>query len=144
MPKVPHIRYRTGDYRAVVTFPYSATVVERLKVMIPSHDREWSPSQKHWLVAPLYVAQLATVLRAVYGECNVEELPAGTAEPTPIRGEIDVAYRELHLMPTAPAELVESAYRCLARLHHPDRGGSDARMRRLNEAVAVLRERVAS
>jgi hypothetical protein len=46
-------------------------------------------------------------------------------------------------MPTAPAELVESADRCLARVHPSDRSGADARMRRLTEAGAMLRELVA-
>jgi hypothetical protein len=144
MSRIPNIRYPAGDYRSVVTFLCNVSVVERLKATIPSYNREWSPSQKHWLIAPFYIAEFAAVLRAVYGECLVEELPAGTAEPTPIRGERDLAFRELHLMPTAPVELVEASYCCLARLHHPDRGGSDARMRRLNEAVEVLRERRAA
>ena len=49
---------------------------------------------------------------------------------------------ELHL-PTAPPELVEGAYRILARLHHPDAGGSREAMQAINGADAALRERVA-
>ena len=49
------------------------------------------------------------------------------------------AYELLHLLPTAPPELVTAAYRCAARLHHPDRSGNDEMMARLNAAVACIR-----
>lgn len=50
------------------------------------------------------------------------------------------AYARLHLLPTAPPELVDAAYRTLARLHHPDHGGDTATMTAINEAAALLRE----
>jgi hypothetical protein len=50
------------------------------------------------------------------------------------------AYHALHLLPTAPPELVTAAYRALAQLHHPDRGGDAAAMVQLNQAVAILRD----
>ncbi len=50
------------------------------------------------------------------------------------------AYGVLHLLPSAPPELVTVAYRTLAQLHHPDRGGDAAAMVRLNQAVAILRD----
>lgn len=50
------------------------------------------------------------------------------------------AYGVLHLLPSAPPELVTVAYRTLAQLHHPDRGGDAAVMVRLNQAVAILRD----
>jgi hypothetical protein len=37
--------------------------------------------------------------------------------------------------------LIEVVYRHLAKAAHPDRGGSDAQMQRLNSAVGVLRQR---
>jgi curved DNA-binding protein CbpA len=54
------------------------------------------------------------------------------------------AYETLHLLPTAPPELVTAAYRCLAQRHHPDRGGDDEAMVCLNTAVACIRAHQAS
>ncbi|HEX6655249.1 MAG TPA: DnaJ domain-containing protein [Candidatus Limnocylindria bacterium] len=53
-------------------------------------------------------------------------------------------YRILQLHPSAVPELVESAYRTLARLHHPDHHGDEpeaaSTMADLNWAYAILRE----
>lgn len=59
-----------------------------------------------------------------------------TAAPDPLAD----AYARLHLRETAPPELVDAAYRTLARLHHPDHGGDTATMTAINQAVALLRE----
>lgn len=45
-------------------------------------------------------------------------------------------YRELGLSPRAAEPAIRERYRELAREHHPDRGGSADRMRRINEAYA--------
>jgi len=55
-------------------------------------------------------------------------------------GALTSAYGVLHLLPSAPPELVTVAYRTLAQLHHPDRGGDAATMVQLNQAVAILRD----
>src|SRR5687768_11738859 len=48
-------------------------------------------------------------------------------------------YRILQVLPEADPEVVAAAYRALARKHHPDMEGGDARlMREVNEAWEVL------
>jgi DnaJ domain len=47
-------------------------------------------------------------------------------------------YDTLGISPTATADDVRRAYTALARRHHPDAGGSDDAMYRLNEAWAIL------
>jgi curved DNA-binding protein CbpA len=52
-------------------------------------------------------------------------------------------YRVLQLHPSAVPEMIEAAYRTLARLHHPDRSddpASAAAMAELNWAYATLRD----
>jgi DnaJ-class molecular chaperone len=52
-------------------------------------------------------------------------------------------YRLLQVDPSADQEIVEAAYRRLARKYHPDLNAGDdagAVMRQLNEAYAVLRD----
>lgn len=44
----------------------------------------------------------------------------------------------LHLLRTAPPELVKAAFHCLAKLYHPDRGGDLAKMQALNSAYEKL------
>lgn len=47
-------------------------------------------------------------------------------------------YRILQVHPDADPEVVQAAYRRLARKYHPDGGGEHAHMQELNEAYAVL------
>lgn len=47
-------------------------------------------------------------------------------------------YRELHVQPDAPIEVIRAAYRALIALHHPDSGGHHARAARITEAWHVL------
>jgi hypothetical protein len=51
------------------------------------------------------------------------------------------AYKELHLLPSAPAWAAEAVYRAAVRVHHPDAGGdSDGQaMVRLNLAMEMIR-----
>lgn len=59
------------------------------------------------------------------------------AEPGDLdRGE---AYRRLHLLPSAPPEVIKAAWVALAKIHHPDRGGNVERMQAINEAWAKLK-----
>jgi DnaJ-class molecular chaperone len=54
----------------------------------------------------------------------------------------DGAYSLLHLLPSAPAELVEKAYKVLARIYHPDlEGGDEEKMKELNQAYDKLKRR---
>lgn len=52
-------------------------------------------------------------------------------------------YQILQIDPLAVPEVVDAAYRALARLHHPDRddaAGASATMTELNQAYATLRD----
>jgi len=50
-------------------------------------------------------------------------------------------YRALQVIPEAEPEVIQAAFRTLARKHHPDMGGSQEAMAILNEAWALLRDR---
>lgn len=47
-------------------------------------------------------------------------------------------YEVLQIQPTAPAEVVDAAYKALILRHHPDHGGSTEMAKLLNEARRVL------
>ncbi|MDQ3694364.1 MAG: J domain-containing protein [Chloroflexota bacterium] len=104
--------------------------------------RAWEPDKKCWLIASSWVNRVRRLLEQAFGPCRIETPAGGTGsaayEPTPIRPS-DAALRTLHLLPSAPPALIESAYRCLARVHHPDAGGDTEAMRNLNAAIATLR-----
>lgn len=54
------------------------------------------------------------------------------------------AYQALHLLPSAPPEVVKAAYRALAQKHHPDHSGDTATMQKINTAFDLLSKQVAA
>ncbi len=50
-------------------------------------------------------------------------------------------YRLLQVIPEADSEVIQAAYRALARKYHPDTGGSGVKMAMLNAAWETLRDR---
>lgn len=145
---LPQMR-RTWD-GCEVKFPFDLDVVEDLKAAIPARERRWRPETKTWFVTRPYVEFVANLLLRRFGD--LEEVLAFTEpespherrgrfrpDPSPIR-PTDAAYRELYLQSNAPAAVIEAAYRALAKLNHPDRGGDDERMRAINLAYEALRK----
>ena len=49
-------------------------------------------------------------------------------------------YHMLRVLPSAPREVVEAAYRALALKYHPDRGGNAEIMANLNRAIEIIRK----
>lgn len=68
-------------------------------------------------------------------------LKAQSQQQTSNRARADDPYAILHVNRDAPPEVIEAAYRALAKIHHPDVGGSDAAMKRINVAHAAILER---
>jgi hypothetical protein len=132
---------RTADglsYR--VTFPFDPDVVAGIKAAVPPHSRTYDPDEKAWYVAIAYTAPVRRLLEATFMQVEMDtERTTYTSPPPPDRAP-QTSYTVLHLQPTAPPELIESAYRTLSRLHHPDQGGDTETMQAINAAVAILRK----
>lgn len=136
---LPRARY-TPSGAVELTFPYRRELIEAIKTRIPSTYRAYDPDTKVWTVAGVLDWPHAAVglLRAHFP--GAEVVGAARSEPAPIRRH-DPDYAALHLLPSAPAPVVEAAYRALSKLHHPDRGGDAVAMVGLNAAVERLRDR---
>jgi hypothetical protein len=129
---------RLWDSSARLEFPYDAALIAALKAGIPVHARTYDPVAKAWTVTGRYVSVATRLMYEVFGHVDVVEQPsAGSAARAPHAGEDP--WTILHLRPTAPPELVIAAHRCLAKLHHPDRGGTTAVMQEINAAAEALR-----
>jgi hypothetical protein len=129
----------TGAARC--TFPYSAGLVSAIKNIVPAGYRRYDPDDHSWTVEPPYGPRVSLLIMEVYPDAEVEHRT--TWRPSePSVPAIDPDYRTLHLLPSAPPPLVEAAYKCLARLSHPDAGGSTEDMQQLNAARDAIRSRV--
>lgn len=67
-------------------------------------------------------------------------LPAPGQLNTPAQPSPADPYAVLWLRSGAPREVVEAAYRALAKTHHPDAGGDRAAWLRIHQAIETLRQ----
>ena len=116
-----------------VEFDYSEEMVGAIKRHIPSRRRKWKPELKQWWFQGGSIADVVVLADKYCG--GYEHVREGG-------GDLPVAaYQTLHLLPSAPDDLVKAAYKVLAKRVHPDTGGSVVEMQRLNEAYTMIARR---
>lgn len=115
--------------------PYNPGFVTDLKEVIPKDYRYWDKDERVWVINYSYEEEILDLCsnyfeRVVkYGKKRYSA-PAAITSPSP-------AYETLHLLPTAPKELIVAAYRVLAKLYHPDVNKEDdatKKMKQINVA----------
>ncbi len=136
--------------------------LEGFKWWVPAYHRNYNSAWKTWYCKPEAYPQLHEWIKQVreaFG-AKIEGMEGpwteyrkpnwqGSYDAPPPRKERRVeseheAYQVLHLLPSAPAPLIKAAYRELAKIKHPDHGGDDEEMKRINSAFDVLKGRLAA
>ncbi len=116
--------------------------VSTLKEFIHAYSRSYEPTTRKWFINEDAYAQLFQWLDYAHAELGARvewQTPNQRKDqPPPPRPKPVDPYTALHLLPSAPAELVKAAYRTLAQIHHPDRGGDTEAMQRINDAYRRL------
>ncbi len=139
-----HIKLKSDEQQAF------RLCIDTLKSFISPGQRSYNPPTREWFVDEdatdqmrRWLSYAETMIGArvewiggeAYEDYEAECPPPYTPPPRP--KPVD-PYKTLHLLPSAPPEVVKAAYRTLAQIHHPDHGGSDETMKRLNEAYGKL------
>ncbi len=137
-----------------ITFPYDPMFISNLKDRVPVGCREWRPERRAWWVHALYAPRVIDMMRAWWPDVEVIRPGQRTSTegarrywtpPPPPPPRRDDPYQVLHLLPSAPVELVEAAGRTLAKLCHPDtkpegeRALATVQMQAINAAVDRVR-----
>lgn len=116
--------------------------VSSLKNYIDHWQRQYDPETRHWFIEaearPDFYKWLEN-FEASHAVSTIWNGP-GTHHPPPVRNPAVInPYAVLHLLPSAPPELVKAAYKALAQIYHPDKtGGDDETMRAINAAYERL------
>ncbi len=115
-----------------------------------SSGAEWLSADKCWVLPRWQRATLRSWLAYMFerdtwswtGEEEPQEERQQRQEPprTSPTSPLTQAYATLHLLPTAPPEVVQAAHRALVKLHHPDAGGDHAHAVAINQAITIIRE----
>ena len=120
-------------------FPYDSWVVQGLKEQIPKWARSYDSFVKEWSIDSQYEDIAIDIIEEVFGPFDVPEREPRRKPATQTTVKPD-SYATLHLLPTAPKELIAGAYKILSKLHHPDLGGSAATMQKINIAYSTLKD----
>lgn len=118
---------------------------------LPTEERAWDTRTRRWSIAYHHLEAVLLEGARCFAGTSIDGFDAAwraRAEQI-LRRPLDSArgeraYDELFILPNAPLPVVRAAYRALARIYHPDTGGSTARMADLNRAyerVLALRRR---
>ncbi len=134
-----HVTFKGGDFRLTV---------ETLKSFLPPHSRAYNPTTRAWFIDETAEASFHKWLSYARTDlgCRVEwvagdETSSDTHERTRkphTPAKVD-PFATLHLLPTAPPEVIRAAYKALAVKLHPDKPTGDTQaMQRLNQAYKQL------
>jgi len=123
-----------------------ALCIDALKSYIGVPLRSYKPASREWEVdadADAEIKCWLTFCRTEVGADVIwlkgsEHRQRHTHQPHEPRPKSLDPYVTLHLLPTAPAAVIKASYKALAVLHHPDHGGDEEQMKRLNAAFKML------
>jgi phosphoglycolate phosphatase-like HAD superfamily hydrolase len=122
------------------------SLIDALKNFVSPVYRRYEPATRKWVVGEPATESFRSWLsyaRATFGAQvqwigETYEDPEAEWTPPPPRPKPVDPYVTLHLLPSAPPEVVKAAYRALAVLNHPDKGGDGERMKVINDAYRRL------
>lgn len=123
----------------ILLTPYNAEFVQDLKFYIPSSYRVWNPDDKHWVISKRYIRDLENLCKTHFGgldqsNMNEERTRQNTTgsgqqkKEKPITG-ITPAIEAVFKLDSSKSKKLYSA---LAKVFHPDVGGSDEVMTAIN------------
>jgi len=113
----------------------------------PLSYRRWVTDRKSWEVHISKLPHVVSVARRFFGYVDYSDLPENLQinlvmnayeEPTKAAPVVSTPYEVLHLLPSAPREVVKAAYKALALLHHPDHGGDAELFKEINLAYESI------
>jgi hypothetical protein len=113
------------------------------KNQVPPPCARFDSGRKAWIVDPEYRHALDEFLMLM-GCRDAQVHYADKTKDKPVRLTVESACQTLHLLPFAPAVVVKAAYRALAQIHHPDAGGNEDEMKRLNAAYDLVTRELAA
>jgi len=136
-PRKANIRWDVSVHRYRVSFSFCREFVFFLK-SLPAETRTFNSITKTWTFEEEHLDAVSTRARSLFDSVRVESRvpPPTQSFVSGTDGLILDFVREL------PKEALHSAYRAAARECHPDRGGSNERMLRLNSLWEQIKREI--
>lgn len=154
----PRIRYFEGKIHAEVSF--NRGWIDDIKRTVPAHKRSWDTAVSIWSFDAAYYQCVLHVTQVHFG-LEIVDATGGVGEPQDMawKAKLDAhiygkeegkaflrqitKYETprsvLFVTDDAPDYIITAAYRALAARNHPDKGGTEAAMQRINAAYEALK-----
>lgn len=116
---------------AVIHTPFDRQFIDALKNAIPRDYRVWDQGGKVWKVDINYLEDLIAVAEIFFEVSLVQEEEPQARQLSPGSGQ-DSPYHDL--FQSLPTEALIRAYKAAIPHIHPDRGGSEEIMKKVNVA----------
>lgn len=120
--KAAILKGNQAGWLTIIT-PYNANFVDELKSTIQPSHRQWDPSAKAWRVNEIYLEELVPMLQRYFDEIETDL----TTEPSSNNLFVEV-------FKIVNGQYRDKVYYALAQALHPDHGGSQELMTKLNAA----------
>ena len=138
-----HVKLKSDDPQAF------RLCIDTLKSSIAPDQRSYNPTTREWFVdedatdrmrrwLEYCRANLYAEVEWLDGAADADPDAEWKPPPSKPRPKSIDPYRTLHLLPSAPPEVIRAAFKALAMKHHPDHGGDEEQMKRLNAAFKML------
>jgi hypothetical protein len=128
--KVASLRMVAANNLMHLECGYNGAFIDTLKKSIPTKKRYYDAGDQTWYIVSDQLDKLCIILDQYFDETILLDFPAL------VGAEDDWA--AMYLLKDAPVEVVRAAYRALAQLYHPDKGGDAEKMTKLNTAYKNL------
>lgn len=130
------------------SFDRNIEFTQHLKYRIKASHRRYDSEDKCWYVKEVAITTLVRLGDTYFDRIVYKELPVYLQIKIADRKNIQLskavsgqtAYQVLHLQESAPLEVVKAAYKALAHIHHPDKGGETEMFTQINEAYEKICE----
>jgi len=144
------IGWNPVDHFCPLSFRYNLRFQSFLKSGVkPFSYRRFDSDTKQWSVHVSKIALVVAYAKTQFDTIDYSALPGDVQIEIAARASGRVKkgpsvqsspYDVLHLLPSAPFEVVKAAYKALALLHHPDRGGDEEVFKEINAAYEIIVE----
>src|SRR5262245_17535682 len=119
--------------------PYDEVYLDDFKNRVPHFARRWNQERKLWVIQERFVAVALQVVRQYFTLIELNEKKQQQQhQRSDYSDRPPPPYTTLHILPSAPLEVVRAAYKALALLHHPDHGGDLHTMQTINAAYEKI------
>lgn len=133
--------------RTEFLFPYDAAMVEDMKG-VPVAYRSYDPDKRLWTISVPHAERILALFLRRFPHATVHAYKsrgrAVAPPPPPPKAPVATPYTALFVLPTAPREVIDAAYRALVKIYHPDRlpepqrAGGNETLARINVAYRQL------